>query len=326
MTVARAKAFNDVLRRAKARLSDMQTQEVSIVDAAANLRRFVVVKRNSDMSDQKETAKVALRLPTEAKQGIMDSLGQALDKLTALATMVGEAEADDAAAVPADLTIALTQTGESIAAVGQQYAPVDPATQADPSNTPIAADASPEGKTVDPSAPATAPQLKALPPPQREGESLAPLKDSLTMKPKLAGLAGEMMLFLGEEVVEATKAGRKIAGSRYKKLSDLHNTLGTLLNELAYDEASEKAEEKAAKAPARKGDDAVAKNDAVAELLTLSKANADRIASAEAAISKMGRTTETPRAREVEGGGAPSSKTVWPPDMSAALAKKKAAR
>lgn len=303
-----------------------------MVDSAANLRRFVIVKRDegSVMSEKQKTTKVALRLPTEAKQGIMDGLGQVLDKLTAIAGMVGEAEADDAATVPADLGMALTQCADLIKGLADQYAPAAPA---EGEQAPPPPDAAAPAEAAAPPPPdmgkAASLAEKNLPPPRTDGSSMDPMNDSLSMQPKLAAIAGELMKVFGDEIVEAAKAGRKIAGSRYKKLSDLHVTLGTLLNELAYDEANEKAEEKAAKAPARKGDEPVAKSSPdgkIDELLALAKSNQQRLEASEAEIRRINRTPDTPRGRQVEGGGAPPSTFQWPADMSAALAKRKAAR
>ncbi len=334
MTRLRASTFKDALRRAKARLSDMQTQEVSLVDAAANLRRYVIVKRDEGiMSEQNNrTVKVALRLPTEAKQGIMDGLGQALDKWTALASMVGEAEADDAATVPTDLGMALSQCGDLVKGLAEQYAPApaEAGEEAPPSDAPP-----PDGDQAPPDVGKAAPEdeaKKSLPAPVRNGDNMTPQHDSLTMQPKMAALAGELMKAFGDEIVAAAKAGRKIAGSRYKKLSELHNTLGTLLNELAYDEANEKAEEKAARSSARKDAPVTKGTDGsnpllgkIDELLNQSKSNAERIAATEAAIAKINRTPDVPRGRQVEGGGAPPSAFQWPADLSAALAEQKKA-
>jgi hypothetical protein len=320
-------------QHAKARLSEMITQEVSMVDAAANLRRFVVVKRNNTMADE-QVAKVALRLPPEAKRGIMDGLATALDKLTALATVVGDAEEDEQVFVPSDLGDALRQCAELVGGLAAQYVPAQPEQPTEE------APAEPEAAPSEPgvpdaiAAPAEPAMMgKALPPAETTPLTLAPQNEPLTMAPQTKAMIADAFKAIAGEIAETAKAGRKIAGQRYKKLAELHDTLGKLLNELAYDDAagaaglgSEAEGAPAAKACASDGkktkkDEPVAKaaDPKLAEVLALTKANAEKIE----AIEKANRTPETPRARSAEGGGAPS--TVWPMDMSAALAKRKRA-
>lgn len=330
----------DRARTAKARLSEMITQEVSMVDAAANLRRFVVVKRNETMGEQ--VAKVALRLPPEAKRGIMDGLATALDKLTALATVVGDAEEDAQVFVPPDLGDALRQCSELIVGLADQYAapaaPAEAPTEEAPDAPPSEGGVPPE--IAEPAEPEMMGLGKALPPPQNEPLALTPAKDPLTMAPQTKSAIAEAFKAVAGELADGVaKAGRKIAGQRYKKLAELHDTLGKLLNELAYDDAADAAGMSADAAPAaaakacatdgkktKKADEPVAKaaDPSVAELLAVAKANADKLAEHDSAIQKMSRTPETPRARSAEGNGAPSG-VKWPLDMSAALAKRKKA-
>ncbi len=316
-------------RKAKARLSDMVTQEVSAVDRAANLRRFVVVKRNAtqetnDMAT--ETKKLALRLPPAAKQAIMDSLAQSLDKLTAIASMVGESAEDEAATVPEDLGVALRQCAEVITGIADQYAPTaadDAVGSPPPPATPEAAAAPP-----DPLAANALEAAKGLPAPQHDPLKLTPANDGLSLSPKTMNAVGMLSAAIGAEFVEAAKAGRKIAGNRYKKLSDLHSSLGTLLNELAFDEATGAGEEtKAKKSLATSIAAASTESQKLDELLKLAKANQTQLAAHDAQLAKMNRVPEAPRAQPIDGGGAPEVRTKWPLDMSADLdaRKKKAA-
>lgn len=105
--------------RAKAKLADMMVGEVSLVDAAANLRKFVIQKRNSTMKLDK--ADLSLKLPPDAKRAIMEGLSQGLDKLTALATIVGDADEDETAAVPDELVSALEQCADIVDGLADQY-------------------------------------------------------------------------------------------------------------------------------------------------------------------------------------------------------------
>ncbi len=218
-----------------------------MVDAAANLRKFVVLKRDGEMA----TEKMTLKLPGDAKQGIMDGLVQCLDKSTALATMVGEAEVDDTASVPAELGTALSQVGEMYMGMAKQYAPAAAAPPGDaPAPDAPAPPAAPEAeKAAQPGAPApaTAPTgevAKALPPELHDGDSFKQLlNDGDSMKRLL-----QKAIAIGTYEASIAKAGRKIKGQRFETLRGLHDSLGKLLNELAFDQA----EEGAAAAPAKK--------------------------------------------------------------------------
>lgn len=340
-------SFGTTSRHAKSRLSDMVINEVSLVDAAANLRKFVLTKRNDDMNTQKMT----LKLPAAAKQAMMDGIGQALDKATALASVVGDAETDDAAAVPEELNTALKQIGEMFNGMAAQYGGSAPATDAGAAQPPPApaspgeAAPSPDmGKALD----ATA---KGLPSECKDGSNFKQLlNDGDSFKTLLhkAVAAGHLEVAAWEKL---DKAGRKIAGARFTKLTELHDTLGKLLNELAYDEAAEaKAGMEAEKAktppppppkkpaeaaPAAKGaEGTVAKSDGTAlesEAVILMKgmkelieAQGKQILAQGKELAAIGKAHGVTNAGSVEGEAAPepSSNVQWASDMSAAVAKK----
>ena len=137
-------------RKATHELSEFDVQEVSLVDRAANKCVFAVLKKDGAMPGKKlekaawvahaKTMKAALdavmlklrkadgvtkldlSLPAEAKEGLMTALAEGLDKLSAIATMVGDAKVDDAAQPPADLGAALMQVGEMLAGAAEQFA------------------------------------------------------------------------------------------------------------------------------------------------------------------------------------------------------------
>lgn len=342
--------FAESVRRAKARLSNMNTQEVSLVDNAANKRRFVIVKRDGVMSDKKPVAKDGLRLPSEAKQGIMDGLSQVLDKVTALATMVGEAETDDQAAVPDDLGLALNQCAELLEGLATQYGSPPTDEQAPPAGdqAPDAAASPPPPDAAGKSATEEkdAETKKDLPgpksdanfnTPQDHGGDMTEQHHGFDMSKAVGGLAEAMSIaakLIADEATETAKAGRKIKGSRYQKLTELHGALGKLLNELAFDDASEAAEAKTAgKNPTKKDAPApVAKaapktsDEKLDKLLDLTEKNAAKLKEHDAAIAKMGRQPAESRTQDVtEGNGAPQKKVVWPLDMSADLQERKRA-
>ena len=104
------------LSEAENRLSEMRTQEVGIVDAAANLRPFLTMKSKDGMAQTSKQdappaaapaaaaaapeAKQGLTLSTAARDTMVAGLTDALEKLTGLAQAVGEATIDEAAVVP----------------------------------------------------------------------------------------------------------------------------------------------------------------------------------------------------------------------------------
>lgn len=315
-------------RRAKARLEDMAINEVSLVDQAANLRKLVVTKRNDDMANA--TNKASLKLPSAAKQSMMDGIGQALDKLTALATMVGDAETDDAAAVPGELANALKQTGETLTGMAAQFAAAPPAEGAPPAN------AGAEGAPPPPDTAGKSNTEKALPTPQKD----PPFKTEQHEGDSLKTLYHKTIAAAHNEVAEwgrLDKAGRKIKGERYKKLSDLHDNLGKLLNELAFDEAAEaaaadgaakakKPAEAEEKAPAKKGETAPEPSEAVTllrEMKGLMETQGKRILAVEESVAKG---VVSSNAGHLDDAPPPPKNVVqWSNDMSEAVAKRRQA-
>lgn len=300
----------------------MMVQEVSLVNQAANLRKFVLVKRDDMTTPTQATTKMTLKLPSAAQQGLMDGLAQVLDKLTALATMVGDAEKDDTASVPTELTTALNQVSEMIEGMSSQYgapppdetaaAPSAPGTEA--AGTPPATPPAPEaGKALDPAA-------KNLPPECKDGSSF---KQELHDGDSLAQLLHKGIALAHTELATVDKAGRKMAGARYKKLSELHDSLGKLLNELAFDEASaaeagKAGTEKIAKADESQLTELVKRANETIE--TLKK----RLGEVEGTVAQVAKSTVPSNGGPLEGSGAPSE-VKWGFDMSAEVAKKKAA-
>ena len=110
--LSKARSMRRRLGKGRSRLTDMHVREVSMVGLGgrgpANKREFIVCK-----------AAGQLRLPTARKADLQDGIAQLLDRLVALATVVGEAEADDGAPVPLSLGLALRQLGEQLADLGE---------------------------------------------------------------------------------------------------------------------------------------------------------------------------------------------------------------
>jgi hypothetical protein len=97
---------------AQHRLSEILVEEVSLVDRAANRRRFLVVKHGGTMegdsraAEEQPTAKAELSLPTPVKEGLMRVVTEATERLVSIGNMIrGAQETAEANAqpVPAEL-------------------------------------------------------------------------------------------------------------------------------------------------------------------------------------------------------------------------------
>lgn len=139
-------------REAKARLVAMLVHETSLVDRAANERRFLLVKAHmkTKKTEKSETggavaaesgtagaadaaaaqkteetadqAKAELVLPPEAKQALVDSIGACIETVSALAALVAEAKTEEGAPVPPDLAEMLRSAAGELTSVADQYA------------------------------------------------------------------------------------------------------------------------------------------------------------------------------------------------------------
>jgi hypothetical protein len=339
--------------------------------------------------------KLDLALPKEAKQGLMDALADGLDKLSVIATMVGDAKEDDAAQPPADLGAAIAQVCEVLQGAATQFAgggdaPAAPEKPADGAGAtpppegagngpppPEMGKRAPVGKaeldnltaatvTIDAArtqlwsasdmmgkdpagaaekikgivgmldnavgfmgaatsgmtapaegAPAegeAAKAAKALPPELHDGDSLKnELHDGDSFKSEL-----HKCVAVGHATAaKLAKAGRKMAGARFEKLKTLHDSLGSLLNDLAYDEAS------SAGAPAAKKDD---KDKEAADM----KKRLDESLAATEAVKKQLAETEkrapAPNGGPVEGAAPVKKARAASDDLGVGAAERKAAR
>lgn len=280
-------------RRAKARLTDMIAFEVSLVDRAANLRRWVIVKRNADMSTTEVVSKVAL--PSAARQAMLDGISGVLEKLTAIASMIGDAEIDDAATVPAELAGTIDQCSEMLRGVAEQY-------MEKPSGEPeVEVEVEAEKKA----APAEEPMDesgKACKEPTKKGEEVVDESDV-------------------EKQAEAiAKAGRKIARARFEKLLGMQKELESLIKELS-DVVEEEPEAKSASESVQKE----AGEQAVAPSVSLEEVNSKldtltAIVKASASIQAAPIVVPTPNGGVVEGAAKPTVQAVrWSNDLAAEI-------
>jgi hypothetical protein len=103
---------------AESRLTDIKVDELSLVDRAANQRRFIFMKRNGMKTDKQE-------IPADVKQAALRMLTEGLEKLTSLVAQIkeapeGEGQEEDAL-LPGEFTENLEAIMEGLKAVAEQY-------------------------------------------------------------------------------------------------------------------------------------------------------------------------------------------------------------
>jgi len=105
------------------RLRDIEVEEVSVVDRAANKRKFLVVKRGENMgaevtktSDGSMTTRTPIKMRTEWREALVETAADALERL---ATIVETAKSavecdDDDLTFPTDIAGEITSIAEAI--------------------------------------------------------------------------------------------------------------------------------------------------------------------------------------------------------------------
>lgn len=106
MTIRKARSDGDGLHR----LEDIETEEVSLVDRAANKRKFILTKRGNvapeivENDDGSFSAQSALALSTESRESILEAVGKTLSRLQGIQEIVKSAQIDDtSASIPEEL-------------------------------------------------------------------------------------------------------------------------------------------------------------------------------------------------------------------------------
>lgn len=124
------------------RLHDIRAEEVSIVDRAANRRRFLLLKRSDDMSDPRgaqviedqdgnlvtgkdeEARKVEMKIPAPVKEAVERSATEALNRLQSVVNMVKEAtptEDESKTPLPEKLGMELRAISGLLGGIGEKY-------------------------------------------------------------------------------------------------------------------------------------------------------------------------------------------------------------
>lgn len=107
------------------RLEDMTTQEVSLVDRAANLRTFLTLKSEDNNTmpteDKSEQNKSALVLPTQARDTLIEGVADALEKLTGVTQAIKESTTDDSAEVPSEMPQMIKEAGELLSKLAAKF-------------------------------------------------------------------------------------------------------------------------------------------------------------------------------------------------------------
>lgn len=124
MTIRKARQNDDTLHR----LEDIETEEVSVVDNAANKRKFLVVKNSEESnmpigpevvegSNGFLTTRAPVALTSEIQKSIVDTLSKALEGLGVIVEAAKGAEivkADDEIKIPDEMMKSITEAVDSI--------------------------------------------------------------------------------------------------------------------------------------------------------------------------------------------------------------------
>lgn len=127
------------------KLTDIEVEEVSIVDRPAIRRRFLMVKRLAG-AQQPEPEHAPMKLSPEQKQNLTKQIDAARAALEQMTAAVGSAEETPGAEMPAALTKALNELGALITAPATPAAA--PAAPATPPATPSTDDVEKAGRKI----------------------------------------------------------------------------------------------------------------------------------------------------------------------------------
>lgn len=268
------------------RLHRMIVQEVSLVDRAANQRKFLVIKRDESMTKpvKKEdaaqaTANVAAdaaspaagaapsgAMQAQVKEELTGALADAAEKLVAIANQVDTIEVTDQPAdppVPSEITTQIADAAQALVALAAKFG--SPAAAAAAAGAPVAAG---EGATGPAGAPAITPEQKAaddaalaIPLTAAEQAAITAALAELTTKglaPAKHGdlvaksVAARLSVKLDAAQLVVRKAGRRMAKERLDRLGKAIDMLIGLMKELRYENEKSAQKTAAARAAAQK--------------------------------------------------------------------------
>lgn len=307
-------------RTPTAELKDILPQEVSFVDLAANLKRYIRVTKDADGNGKAEDDGV-LTLPSAAKVALMEGLEQVLEQVSATAQIIGAAEVDDSAEVPEELTAILARAAMMLQGLADQYAPA--------SAEPDPAESEPEDMDGEDDAAKAAAAKAAKGDPAEAVEAAADV-----LLAAITDMGGSV-----------EKAGKRISGARLKRLQKMLEDFQGLIKELANDDTDPEAKSVAKAATpdqlaalAKRVDDVVAALAATDErVLTVTKGveklDAEQtrvdIAKARTDIAALGAMLQTPVPSQVgappvaEPEAPPAGDHVWSSDISQSIRDRK---
>lgn len=104
----------------------MITQAVGIVDSPANMRKFLLLKRDQstmgkkNQSQDQPTAK-AMSLPSEARDAMIESVADSLEKLVGIVQVLKESTVDDGAQIPEELPRMIKDAADSLSKAAQRF-------------------------------------------------------------------------------------------------------------------------------------------------------------------------------------------------------------
>lgn len=330
------------------RLDRMVVQEVSLVDRAANQRRFLVTKKDDSMPNAVkkddgtttseagaaaaagapagEGATGAPAMQQQVKEGLTQALATVAEKLIAIASDVDKIEVSDQAAdppVPAAITDEITGALKLLSDVASKFAPA-----AEPDGAPVIA---PEekvegaGEDEEPTDAEKSAVVAAEAEIAGKGLELAKHGDVVAKS-----VATRLSIPLDRASVVVAKVGRRMAKKRLEQLGKAVDMLISLMKELRYESQQRQAQktqtQKSATpiAPAASSEAVERLLGQAESLVSLAKTQADEIGSlksalgtANAKLAELSNVVTGSNAIPVEKSSAPVE-PVWPSfDMNA---------
>lgn len=323
------------------RLLGMLVEEVSVVDAAANQRKFLVVKKDTMAQTRKDDTAAAPAMPggspsttpeklpamqAQVKDALLSALTSAAEKLMSIATAVKEAETTDGEATPPvaeSVTASLGELASMLAGLQSQYggkatkeeAQPEPGTTVEPAKSDLSG-VTENGAAGDQGAQKRDAMAKAL-----DGLRKSNGKD-VTIKS-----ADVMAILKGIETMSpVAKVGRKMAKERLERFRKAMDLLASIMKELMNDagrtnKSAGPATPGVTSSPSATGHVVLKAGDAAAlvasvdALMNSIKTKDEQIAGLQRAAKKLGATVQESQSLPAEG-RAPTAPVAWPMDMN----------
>lgn len=294
------------------RLRSITVQEVSLVDRAANQRRFLLTKREDDMKRKSVTkdettqatstgdgaaAATGGGIQQQVKEGLTTALANLADKVLAIANEVDALEVTDQPvepAVPATVTAQFEEVASMLSEIASKFGGAAAATGDAGSDT--GAVTASETDTGTP-APAAKVEDDEKEPTEKEAEAVAAALSETTQKgldPKThadvvaKSVAARLSVPLERAQVVVAKVGRRMAKKRLEQLGKAIDMLVSLMKELRYDSEKRRKQEQE-----QQGQAQVGKTDTTSTEPAVDTASVEALAASAEELIEMAKASDT---------------------------------